>query len=361
MTTIRVSDPVDLVKILPYQLGYHPTDSLALIGLRGRHVGLVQRLDLPRQPEPLGEAVELMADNLARARCGAGVVVLYESRPGQGRRAGAELARRLRENGVEVVEHLVVRDGRVYFPECRDSCHPVAGIPLPDDSDVPAVADFVALGANPLPSREGLALRVAAAGGPTAARVKAAADRLDRLVAPRASRSRAIADWARLLDVTNPGFAGAPTSAAAAARMAVSLLDVHLRDLLTAWLCPGTLGASAFDPELVALARAYLPGFDSGLGDDSGECCRADPALDDAAAIEASAVLVERLCWLARHTPAELAPGVLTVLASYAWFLGDGALATVALDRALTIDPAYRLAQLVERMVSLAIRPQRTA
>ena len=359
MTTIRVSDPVDLVKVMPYQLGYHPKDSLALIGLRGRHVGVVQRLDLLSQPEPLGKAVELMVDNLAHDGCGAGVVVLYESRPGQGRRAGAELAKRLRENGVEVVEHLVVRDGRVYFPECRDSCHPAAGLPLPDDSDVPAVAHRPALGANPLPAGLGWpsGSRSRWADG---RRVTSAADRLDRLVAPRALRSRAFADWARLLDITNPGFAGAPTSAAAAARMAVSLLDVHLRDLLTAWLCPGTLGASAFDPERLALARAYLPGFDSGLGDDRGECRSADPAVDDAAAIEASAVMVDRPCWLA-GIARRLAPGVLTVLASYAWFLGDGALAAVALDRALTIDPAYRLAQLVERMVSLAIRPQRTA
>ena len=49
------------------------------------------------------------------------------------------------------------------------------------------------------------------------------------------------------------------------------------------------------------------------------------------------------------------------MLASYAWWLGDGALASVALDRALTINPAYRLAQLVEKMVHLAIRPQFSA
>ncbi len=369
MQTIRVSDPIDLVKVLPYQLGYHPIDSLALVGLRGRHLGVIQRLDLPGQLDELGKAVALMTDNLDTAGCDAAVVILYESQAGQGRRAGVELARGLRESGIDVVEHLVVRDDRVYFPECHDSCHPASGVPLPQDSEVPAVADFVALGANPLPTREGLAERVGAASGPTAARVRAAADRLDRIVAPKALRSRAIADWARLLDVTNPGFAGAPTSAAAAARMGVSLLDVHVRDLLTAWLCPDTLGVAAFEPELIALARAHLPGFDRRLKPDewddeteqeTDEAISAQE-LDDEGAIEASAVRVERLCWLARHTPPELAPGVLTVLASYAWWLGDGALATVALDRALLIDPAYRLAQLVEQMVSLAIRPQRTA
>ncbi|MGV1008773.1 MAG: DUF4192 domain-containing protein [Dermatophilaceae bacterium] len=344
MRTIRVRDPIDLVKVLPYQLGFHPSESLVLIGMRGPRLGLIQRLDLPTEPDAAGAAADRMAENLAADRCGAAVVIRYETRPGQSALAGAQLATRLRSDGVEVREHLLVRDGRVYFPECGTGCHPVAGVALPHDHDVPAVADFVALGANPLASRERLAERVAAADGPIAARIKAAADRLDPFAPSTAQRARAMADWARLLDVTKPGFAGAPTSAVAAARMAVSLLDIQLRDLLTAWLCPGTLGPSAFDPKLVALARSTLPG------------CAAE-----AEAIGDVGVTVERLCWLARQCPRQLAPGVLTVLASYAWFHGDGALASVALDRALAIDPAYRLALLVEQLVALAIHPQRTA
>ena len=67
--------------------------------------------------------------------------------------------------------------------------------------------------------------------------------------------------------------------------------------------------------------------------------------------------MTERLADLCRHGPAELSPGPLTVLASFTWWLGDGALTRTALDRALEVDPDYRLAQLLERMVSLAIRP----
>lgn len=442
-TTIRVSDPIDLVKVLPYQLGFHPADSLALLGIRDRHLGLVQRADLPTGPEELAGLVEVMAANLDRDGCPAAVVIVYESQPDVGAQAGRELVRRLRTGGVAVTDHLVVRDGLVYFPESPAACRDGGGVPLPRDCDVPAVADFVALGANPSPSRVALSARVDADDGPVARRVKAAADRLDRLV-PRTLTVRAMADWGRLLDVTNPGFGGAPTSAAAAARMAVSLLDVQLRDLITAWLCPDTLPPSAFDPWLVALARTRLP---AGRHDDADmppgtdrpaavptgtagqragvdacgpegqprdlpttmpqpEAVTAGPHLtavpqaahgddgpppafesrshplrrtagpewhrsavdaggphdlDDVDPIEASALVVDRLCWLARHTPQDLAPGVLTVLASYAWWLGDGALASVALDRALTINPAYRLAQLVEKMVHMAIRPQFSA
>jgi hypothetical protein len=138
--------------------------------------------------------------------------------------------------------------------------------------------------------------------------------------------------------------------------MAMSLLDDQLRDLLTAWLCPGTLALTAFEPRLLALARARLPPSGEADGDPGPPLDAGSPA-----EIEASALVLDRLCWLARHTPADLAPGVLTLLGSYAWWLGDGALASMALDRALTINPAYRLAQLVERMVTMAIRPQCSA
>ena len=50
-------------------------------------------------------------------------------------------------------------------------------------------------------------------------------------------------------------------------------------------------------------------------------------------------------------------PAVLTVLAALTWHLGEGTLTRMALDRALALEPGYRLALLLERMVDLAIRP----
>jgi hypothetical protein len=50
---------------------------------------------------------------------------------------------------------------------------------------------------------------------------------------------------------------------------------------------------------------------------------------------------------------------VLTLLATYSWWHGDGALARVALDRALRCDPGYRLARLLELMLDEGIRPDR--
>jgi hypothetical protein len=62
-----------------------------------------------------------------------------------------------------------------------------------------------------------------------------------------------------------------------------------------------------------------------------------------------------------RAAPPELSPGPLTVLAHVVWWQGDGALARTALDQALAVDPDYRLAALLERMVDVAARPRATA
>jgi transposase len=64
---------------------------------------------------------------------------------------------------------------------------------------------------------------------------------------------------------------------------------------------------------------------------------------------------------LCRALPDGQAAPMLTVLANVAWWLGDGALARTALERALAVEPGYRLARLLDRMVVLAIRPRVTA
>lgn len=54
---------------------------------------------------------------------------------------------------------------------------------------------------------------------------------------------------------------------------------------------------------------------------------------------------------LAGCAPDEHAAPILTVPAAHAWAGGDGALARVALDRALRCQPSHRLARLLTLMV----------
>ena len=73
---------------------------------------------------------------------------------------------------------------------------------------------------------------------------------------------------------------------------------------------------------------------------------------------ETTRTVTERLMRLCRHSPLELSPAPLTVLANHTWWHGDGALTRIALERALVVEPDYRLARLLERMVDLSIRPR---
>jgi hypothetical protein len=132
--------------------------------------------------------------------------------------------------------------------------------------------------------------------------------------------------------------------------LAVSLTDVDLRDGLIGWLCPAALPQDVIDPVLRAqMSRVLLePAW---LGGDLG----------DLEPVGGRQRIERRLCELCAALPDRWAVSALTVLASLTWWRGDGALTRIALERALRVDPHYRLAQLLEQMVDLAIRPPRAA
>jgi hypothetical protein len=58
-----------------------------------------------------------------------------------------------------------------------------------------------------------------------------------------------------------------------------------------------------------------------------------------------------------RRAPAPLDAAPATLLAVSVWLRGDGAMANVALDRALDSDPAYSLAQLLRRGLDACLPP----
>jgi len=65
MNPIRLRGTADVVAALPYQLGYHLEDCLVVVALRGRSVGMLQRLDLPapgRARDAAGQAVHRSTD-----------------------------------------------------------------------------------------------------------------------------------------------------------------------------------------------------------------------------------------------------------------------------------------------------------
>ena len=165
-----------------------------------------------------------------------------------------------------------------------------------------------------------------------------------------ARRLRQLTGWAVVCDVSagRPPLDGlAPEEVA---DLALSLRDVHLRDGLIAWFCPGSLPLSALDGDLRDQLTSCLPTA-SWVG---GRRSRGRAI--------AARRLQARLVELCRMLPPDEATPALTVLAQVAWcVLGDGALARAAVERALTLEPDYRLAQLVAAMVNVAFRPPVTA
>jgi hypothetical protein len=67
---------------------------------------------------------------------------------------------------------------------------------------------------------------------------------------------------------------------------------------------------------------------------------------------------LERVC---RLTPAAHAAPLLSVVASVAWWCGDGARSGIAVDRALELEPQHRLCRLVRQSLHHGIRPPRCA
>jgi hypothetical protein len=277
--------------------------------------------------------------------------------------------------GIRVLDRLVVRNGRWWSLDCDGSCCPAEGEPVPPDESVPAVADYVLRGRRPAASRDRLADRLVS-------RADAAQDRrcaalIHDLAVARGSRSahqrrrrRILRHWAEILDVTGGGPDAVPPVPGpeddAWVWAAVSLLDTQVRDLLIAWLCPGTLDLGVFPASLRRIAEAELPPrstllWGRGAGVVAGAADEGADVADVADVVDVADGIVERLAMVCRAAPVELTPGPLTVLAHVAWYLGDGALARTALDRALEVDADYRLAAILERMVDVAYRPGVTA
>lgn len=364
-TTIHLSGPADVLTVLPYQLGFHPHDCLVVVALNGTRLGLVQRIDLP-SPEHVCEAISSMMAPLHRACPGAVLLIGFEEREGESRAMLDEMADACLAHGVEVADRMVVRGGRWFDLDCVQSCCPPEGLPLPSPSAVPAVAEYVGREICPLPDRSALAdllepdrpqLSEAVrrlAGEWFQLRQEASGDEVSEVRVRESElhefRTSELAVWALVLCDQDDAEPIRDLTPQDLAMLAVSLTDVDLRDGLIAWLCPGTLPLDLIDQTLGAeLSHALTePRW---LDED---LCEMDKVIGQQR-------IERRLCELCAALPDVWAASTLTVLASFTWWRGDGALTRIALDRALRIDPELRLAQLLERLVDLAIRPARAS
>lgn len=309
-TTIAVRNAADLVDATPYVIGFHPTDSLVVLGISGNRVCFGARYDLP--PPESDDIVQLGAVIAAqRARF---VAVLAYGPPATADPVVRRALAVLRAFRVRVLEALRVHDGRWWSYFCADQgCCPGDGTPYDSTTSVIA-AEATYRGQVALPSRRALVALVAPVDGPhrtaMAAATQRARETLDRLLTDEENSDRAIHRAGRL----------AVREAEKRYRSGRTLTDDE-----AAWL-----GLLMLEPNVHEYTMARL-------GDEEWRLTLWTDVLRRVEPI---------------HVPA-----VACVLSYLAWRAGQGALARVAVDRALQADPEHRLAALLDEVLGMGIGP----
>ncbi|MGY1662747.1 DUF4192 domain-containing protein [Geodermatophilus sp. SYSU D00705] len=333
---VRISDTGEVAAALPHLIGFHPHESVLLVGLggpSGRRVGLTVRADLPARAAS-APAARLLARSVATDDPSGVVVAVVSESPDDlealpGQPSGevvAGLPHRdvvhdavvaLAALDIPVVDAILVRRGRWWSYDCPEPCcAPDAGTPLPAGVSELAAAS-VAGGVVVERDRAALEARIARVDEPAAAAMEALAWRVGDRAARAVPADRDVAarrGWetvVRALQRCRPGAAGSgrlPDSDVA--HVLWALADIRVRDR--------------------ALTLA--------LG-------------DDAAAAEA----LWTECTRRAPVPLDAAPA--TLLAVSAWLRGDGAMANVALERALASRPTYTFAQLLAQGLTACLPP----
>jgi hypothetical protein len=334
---VRIDDSGEFAAALPVLVGFHPRESLVLVALTGpdaRRVGLTARVDIP-PPEHARRLAEVLAERLAHEAPEAAVLAVVSETPDvvpfhddladvppdlrrglPHRSLVHEVVVALDARAVPLQEALLVRAGRWWSYDCPEvCCAPGAGTPVPGGTSSLAAA-AVAAGQVVARDREELERRIARVGACSAAAmadaVTAVGEELAALVR-RDGRDEAADDYAGWVDaaVVASGAAGARLGDEELARVAWGLRDVRVRDRALGF----ALGSSAGAAEVLWT-----------------ECTRRLPE------------------------PLDAAPA--TLLAVSAWLRGDGAMARIALDRALDSQPDYALADLLYRAMDAGLGPR---
>lgn len=382
-TTIRVSEPRELLALVPHQLGFHPHESAVVVSLRvprGR-VGLVARVDLADLGDPRSgpQLARTLVTHLANDGADRAVLVLYTDQ--DPRRPGGGLARAADAHLQEAADPYLrdvatwVVGPRGYFSlGCEDEeCCPPGGRALSELESTAVGAHLVLTGSAVVGSRDDLATIVPAealarrrAGAARARAVRRWAQaRTDGPVATMRERQDALAAWRA--EVT-AGWGQEPgVLPARIGRIEAGLEDVRVRDAVLVSLVPGTGDLAERTLLVVSPNRGGAGGADGAAGgqDDAG----LDAAVSRAVAVivdpvdgvtppdAATAVHRRALEAIVAHGRRGQQAPALTLLALLAWWEADGARAGVLLERALQHRPGYRLAVLLEQALESGLPP----
>jgi hypothetical protein len=346
--TLEMTGPDELVASLPFLLGFQPLESLVVVWTKGGRLLLTQRVDLPATDDGvhLAEFAGILVQPLRDHEPDEAVLVVIEDAcdgtsdssaghtvkdggregsPGQRNECGGAprmprrelvdaVMRVLAAMDVAVRDALEVSGGRFRSYLCVEECCPPAGRAVDPVVANAVAASFAVRGVSALSSRADLVSVLE----PDPSGVA----RIEPLIVDREQElddalgdggSAAVESWRdeqvdRLMSLV---FEGGDLSDADTVTLLVGLCDVRVRDTLL-W---------------------HLNGASDRYG------------------------CLDRLLIGLRLAPNGYVAPIATCAALAAWLLGDGARASIAIDRALNDDPAYSLAILVGTSISAGLPP----
>jgi hypothetical protein len=322
---VRICDPGEVAAALPHLLGFRPRESVVLLALggpSGSRLGVTVRADIP---PPAGRAavVRQLVTGVATSNPNSVLAVVVSEAVDPGgpdtdlphRDLVHELILGLGERGLGARDVLLVRGGRWWSYDCPDPCcAPGAGTRLPEGVPELAAASVLA-GQVVVDDRAELAARIE----PDIRRSASMHAAIERVglgvgddIRNRGRDEVATESWHAVLAAVGRvrSRSGAPLSDDEVARL---LWGVHDR-----WVRDRALRL-ALGPDAAAAEQLWT------------ECTR-------------------RVA-----SPLTAAPA--TLLAVSAWLRGDGAMAGIAVERALFDDPDYRFAHLLAQGLSACLPP----
>jgi hypothetical protein len=308
---------------IPYLVGYHPSESMVVLGMRGTELIFTARYDLPAPDASRAEvrdAVQHMLEVVLRQQL-TGVLIAGFGPDDRVEALAFTLRSGYLRAGLDVLEVLRAENGRYWSYLCTDPlCCPVDGSPY-DASASPVAAEWTVAGRVALPDRDAYENQLDPVDGKARMSVRqATAQAHDRLL--------------ELL--TRP--VDEQTAAAAIIEAGHQAIDVALDQLRS--------GGRLTDDQVAWLSVQMA----------SADLCEVAWFRIKASGDE---LLLHRTLWMdvMRRAEPDLCPDPGYLFAFAAWRCGDGALARLALERVLRVDPHHRMAEAMLHLLAHGLPP----
>jgi Domain of unknown function (DUF4192) len=320
---LRAATADAVLAVVPHMLGFYPSHSLVVLGLGEQNRVMVTfRYDLPvpANRELAADIAEHAGYVLGREGISAALLVGYGPEELVAPVIGAAIAR-LSASGVRLLEVLRADAGRYWSMLCDDTgCCPPEGRSY-DPGSHPAAAAMTEAGLSAQPDREALAR--------TLSRPPGSAELISR------ATSTALLRLSELVELGEAEGDRYPTL------RATRVGRRHVQRAIRLYRSGGSIDSIGHLAWLAVLLG------DLQVRDDAW--ARMHPAYRE----------VHCRLWtdVLRSAALDYVPAPASLLAFAAWQAGNGALAAMAIDRALGADPSYSMAQLLAGAVDAALPP----